>query len=197
MLMIKELAARTRSYRRFDESDRIPADVLEDLVKTARNVASAANRQPLKYVTVSGEKACAKLFKTCSWAAQLTDWDGPEPGERPTGYIVVLKDTELSMNDIFSAWDMGIAIQTIMLAAVEQGYGGCFIGAFKKKKCAKVIGVDADRYSPQIVIALGKPAEDCRLEPCPECGSTLYWRDSDDVHHVPKRGLNEVLLARL
>ena len=195
--MIKELVTKTRSYRRFDESTRIPFEVLEGLVDTVRGVASAANRQPLKYVIVSKEEACEKLFEACTWAGALKDWGGPQPGERPTGYIVLLKDAELSMNDKFSAWDAGIAMQTIMLDAVEQGFGGCFIGAFNKGKCMEVIGLDPKRYRPQIVIALGKPVEDCRVVGVPEDGSTTYWRDEEQVHYVPKRNLDEVLVARL
>lgn len=194
--MIEELVARTRSYRRFDESRRIPQEVLVNLVDIARIVGSAGNRQPLKYAVVSGEDACARLFGACSWAAALKDWKGPEEGERPTGYIVVMVDSQLSMNDRFSAWDTGIAAQTMMLAANEQGFGGCMIAAFSKKRCAEVTGLDPDRYVPALVLALGVPVEDCRLADVPEGGDVTYWRDGERVHHVPKRPLQEVLLAQ-
>lgn len=195
--MIEELVARTRSYRRFDESKRIPQEVLVGLVDTARNVGSAGNRQPLKYAVVSGEDACAQLFPACSWAAALKDWKGPEAGERPTGYIVIMVDAGLSMNERFSAWDTGIAAQTMMLAANEQGFGGCMLAAFSKKRCAQVTGLDPERYEPALVLALGVPVEDCRLADVPESGDVAYWRDENRVHHVPKRPLQEVLLARL
>lgn len=195
--MIRDLVQKTRSYRRFDEGARIPEEVLEGLVDTARMVASAANRQPLKYAIVSSEGACARMFEACTWAAALKDWDGPQPGERPTGYIAVLKDMDITMNDTFTSWDEGIAVQTIMLAAAEQGYGGCILGAIKKKACAEILGLDADRYHPALLLALGKPVEDCRVVALPESGETAYWRDEDKVHYVPKRSLAEVLLAKL
>ena len=195
--MIKGLVVKTRSYRRFDEADRIPRDVLVDLVDTARMVASAGNRQPLKYAIVSDPDACERLFGCCTWAAQLKDWGGPQVGERPTGFIVICKDMALSMNDTFTAWDTGIAAQTMMLGAVERGYGGCMIAAFRKEQCAEVLGLDRDVLEPSVILALGKPVEDCRIVDAKADGSVAYWRDEQQVHFVPKRSLNEVLALEL
>lgn len=52
--------------------------------------------------------------------------DGPAEGERPSAYIIIACDLSLGRN---KQWDDGIAAQTIMLSAVEKGYGGCMIGA--------------------------------------------------------------------
>ena len=197
VVMIKNLVVKTRSYRRFDESDRIMRDVLVDLVDTARMAASAANKQPQKYAIVNHPAACERMFSTCAWAAKLTDWEGPQPGERPTGYIVILRDAELSLNDIFSTWDAGIAAQTMMLSAVERGWGGCMICSFRKEECAQILGVKRKELEPLMVIALGRPVEDCRIEDVEADGSIDYWRDEAQVHHVPKRKLNEVLALEL
>jgi hypothetical protein len=45
-----------------------------------------------------------------------------------------------------------------------------------------------------LVIALGKPVEEVRIEPLGPEGSVKYWRDEAGVHHVPKRSLAEILL---
>ncbi|MBT8372267.1 MAG: hypothetical protein HKO68_12875 [Desulfobacterales bacterium] len=46
-----------------------------------------------------------------------------------------------------------------------------------------------------LVIAIGKPKEKIVLEPVGPDGNIRYWRDSEDVHHVPKRTINEVIIA--
>lgn len=45
-----------------------------------------------------------------------------------------------------------------------------------------------------LVLAIGEPAEKVVIEPMPPDGNTAYWRSGDGVHHVPKRGLDEVLV---
>lgn len=194
--MFKDSIRENRTCRRFDEGDRVSAAALEDWVDNARMTASSANRQPLKYALVTDEAACAQLFAVCTWAAALPDWDGPAEGERPSGYIVMLVDTHLSMNDVFTARDEGIAAQTIMLSARDAGYAACIIGAFKKKECATVLGIDADAFDPALIIAVGRPVEQVQLADMPQSGSTVYWRTPDQVHHVPKRSLDEVIVAR-
>ncbi|MFR1640482.1 MAG: nitroreductase family protein [Eggerthellaceae bacterium] len=124
----------------------------------------------------------------------LADWDGPEPGERPSAYIVVCRDRERALADTFTAWDEGIAAQTIMLQAAEAGYGGCMVGSFKRRSLCEAVGLDEERFRPDLVLALGKPVEDVRIVEVPKGGATEYWRDEAGVHYVPKRALSDVLL---
>ncbi|HTZ51672.1 MAG TPA: nitroreductase family protein, partial [Spirochaetia bacterium] len=68
-MQFTDLVSRCRSYRRFDE--RVPVDeqALRDLVALARCTASAANRQPLKYVLCCSPEWNARIFETLGWAA--------------------------------------------------------------------------------------------------------------------------------
>lgn len=183
-----------RSYRRFDEGERLGRKLLASWVDAARFTASSGNAQPLRYAIVHGGEACARVFSCCAWAKALPDWDGPESGERPSGYIVVCRDNERTLADTFTAWDEGIAAQTIMLQAVEAGFGGCIIGSFKKRSLIEALGIDGERFQPDLVLALGKPVEDVRVVEMPADGETAYWRDEAGVHYVPKRALSDVLL---
>lgn len=194
--MFKDAVIQNRTCRRFLEGERIPHELLAELVDTARLVPSSGNKQPLKYLIVSDPAACASVFDCLSWAAALPDWPGPGEGERPTGYIVMLHDESLVIGDLFTAWDEGIALQTIMLAARSAGFAACPIGAFKKKSLADALGIDRATFAPDLVIALGKPAEHVVVEDMPANGSPAYWRDEARVHHVPKRSLEEVLLEK-
>ena len=192
--MLHDTIATCRSYRRFDEAERIGAKLLQSWVDTARLTASSGNAQPLRFRLVTDEDTCAQVFSCCAWAKALPDWPGPDAGERPSAYVVVCRDHDRSLADIFTAWDEGIVAQTIMLQAVEAGFGGCIIGSFKKRSLAEVLGINTDRFQPDLVLALGKPVEDVRIVPLPAGGATAYWRDSEGIHYVPKRSLNDVLL---
>lgn len=194
-LMFSDLVKRNRTCRRFAEDARIPADLLRDWVDCARMTASSANRQPLKYAIVTEPSACDQMFPLCKWAAALPDWNGPEPGERPSAYLIMLVDKELSINEVFTARDEGIAAQTIMLAAREAGYGGCIIAAFAHAECLRVLNLDAERFEPALVLALGEPVEQARIIALPHDGSTAYHRDGEQVNCVPKRALDDLIIA--
>ncbi len=191
MTSLRDLVIRNRSYRRFDESHRIPRETLVELVDLARHTASAANRQPLKYLLSNDPRTNERIFPCLAWAAYLTDWPGPAPGERPTAYIVLLVDTRITKD-----WwcDDGIAAQTILLGAVERGLGGCMIGAVQRERLRQALGIP-EHLLIRLVIALGKPAETVVIEDLPPGGDIRYWRDAQGVHHVPKRRLEELILS--
>ena len=188
--MLTELLIKSRSYRRFDESVKISQEVLRDLIDATRYCPSAANRQPLKYRLVFEENETAQVFDCLKFAAYLSDWSGPAEGERPTAYVVVLGDETVSK---FSEVDAGIAMQTILLRATELGFGGCILASVQREKLREVLALD-ERFHIGYVIALGKPAETCVIEPLGKDGDIKYYRDADGVHHVPKRELKDLLI---
>jgi len=187
--MIKDLILRNRSYRRFNENERITAQQLTEWIELARFSASGRNAQPLKYMPVFRPEDCERLFPHLGWAGYLKDWKGPELGERPSAYIIIINDTEISTNYFC---DDGIAAQSILLGAVEAGYGGCMIASVNKKAVQQEFQI-SERYQLLMVIALGKPAEKVVLEDIRD-GDFKYWRDEQGVHHVPKRSLDELIL---
>ena len=189
--MIKDLVWKNRSYRRFYQEVPITLEVLRELVDLARLCASGMNAQPLKYIISCEPEKNASIFKHLGWAAYLKDWPGPSEGERPSGYIIILEDTEVSRN-IYC--DHGIAAQSILLGATEKGLGGCMIATIKKEELRKAINIPA-RYEILLVIALGKPKETVVIEAVGPSGDTKYWRDSQGVHHVPKRALDDIIVA--
>ncbi|MFA4837025.1 MAG: nitroreductase family protein [Dehalococcoidia bacterium] len=188
--MIDDLIKSTRSFRRFDQSVTINRKTLEELVDLARHSASARNLQPLKYILSCDPKTNALIFDTLTWAGSLKGWGGPAEGERPSAYIIVLGDTKLTAD---FGCDHGIAGQNIMLGARERGLGGCILGSAKKPKLRDALKIP-DQYEILLVLALGKPAETVVIEPSGPNGDTSYWRDSDGIHHVPKRSLAEIIL---
>jgi nitroreductase len=190
MTNLKTLILKNRSYRRFVESHPIPRETLLEMVDAARLSASARNAQPLKYFLSNTRELNDKIFPTLAWAGYLTDWSGPVPGERPSAYIVQLHDTTLG-NSYFC--DDGIAAQSILLTATEKELGGCIIASVKKESLAQVLNLPEHLAIIQ-VIALGKPTEQVVIEEMKN-GDIKYWRDENQIHHVPKRPLDELLIV--
>ncbi|QIA07599.1 nitroreductase family protein [Draconibacterium halophilum] len=187
--MIKELIARNRSYRRFDEAVKISSEQILKWIDLARLSGSGRNAQPLQFAVVTNSELCAKIFPYLGWAGYLSNWKGPAEGERPVAYIAVIKNREIADNHYC---DDGIAMQSILLGAVEAGFGGCMIGSVNKAKVAKLLGLE-ERHELLWIIALGKPTEIVVIDEA-ENGNIKYWRDEKSVHHVPKRPINEIVI---
>ncbi len=179
-----------RSYRRFIQKHQIKDKQLYRLLHLVRQSASGANLQPLKFILSNTDDKNELIFNTLSWAGYLKDWDGPEEGERPSAYIILLGDTHLAKS---FQYDAGIASQSITLGAVELGLGACLIGSIKRDTLRNALTIP-EKYEILLVIALGKPAEHVMIDEIDEVGEIKYWRDEKDIHHVPKRGLEEVIL---
>ena len=130
-------------------------------------------------------------FSSLGWAAYLKDWPGPEPGERPAAYIVILGDRNISKE--FGV-DHGIAAQSILLGARDVGLAGCMLGSINRKELRSVLDLPA-HLNILLVLALGKPKEEIVLEEVGPDGNIRYWRDDKAVHHVPKRSLSEIIIV--
>jgi nitroreductase len=186
----RELVLKDRSYRRFKEDEAIPRERLVEWVDLARQCPCGGNQQALKYILVPDKPSCEKVFPSLKWAGALKDWVGPDEGERPAAYILVLLDKEIRKAP---GCDQGIAAHTILLAATEAGYGGCMLGAIDRDALRATLNVP-ERFDILLVLALGRPSERIVLEPIGPEGKIDYYRDAEDVHHVPKRSLDEVIV---
>ena len=188
--MINELIRRNRSYRRFHEAERITGNQLLKWIELARFSASGRNMQPLKFAGSTDKLLNDKIFPNLAWAGYLTAWQGPGEGEKPAAYIAVLHDKSLSEQYYC---DDGIAMQSILLGAVEDGYGGCIVGSVNRAKVARLLELP-DHLEILWMIALGKPAEKVILHDL-ESSDIRYWRDEEGIHHVPKRMMNELVYS--
>jgi nitroreductase len=187
----KDLVTQNRSCRRFDNAHKIDTSALTDLVDLARNTASGANKQPLKYVICRDEQKNEMIFSCLGWAAYLKDWKGPVKEERPTAYIVILGDHNIADN----FWcDHGIAAQTMLLGARVMGLAGCMFGSINIKKLKQALNIK-EHLEPKLVVALGKPIEEIQIDEMGQDGDIKYWRDENKVHHVPKRKLDDLIIG--
>ncbi|MBP1743975.1 MAG: nitroreductase [Firmicutes bacterium] len=191
--MIRELIEKNRSYRKFHEDAEVTQETLRSLVNLARLSGCGMNMQSLRYMLVTERAEREKVYPNIRWAAFLKDWGGPKEGQRPSAFILMLKDK--GRNSFVVQTDMGIACQSILLGAVEKGLGGCIIGALDKEKLIDAFGIKED-LELQYVIAIGKPDQSVILDEIDLGGDTKYWMDEDGNHHVPKIRLEDIIIKK-
>lgn len=191
--MLKDLVVKNRSYRGYDESVAVSRETLTEFVDCARLCPSSVNKQPLKYYLVWEKEMVNQVQSLTRWARALPEMELPHPGHCPTAFIVICQDSEIDPNLNRYMKDVGIVAQTMLLAAVEKGLGGCMIGNFTAGEVKKTLKLD-ENYHPLLIVAFGKPDEKIVLTEIPENGDTSYYRDQEDVHYVPKRRLEDELI---
>ena len=187
--MFESLARKCRSYRRYDESFQLSAADMKSLISITRYAGCAGNKQIVRYMTLCNPNHTDAIFPCLSWAGYLNDWDAPEAGERPSGYVLVLIPEGAHRYAVF---DAALAVQTILLYAVEWGLGGCIIGSVDRKRLSDVFLIPKP-YLVEVVVAIGKPRETIVLENA-NSGNLCYWRDSSDIHHVPKLSIDTLII---
>ena len=180
-MSVYDLILQRRTIRRF-RPDPVPHDLLDRLLDAGRLAPVAANIQPLEFLAVDDPGVCAQLFPHTAWAGYLENGAPPE-GERPTAYLVILRNQRLKSP--VPDQDLGFAAMALTLAALDEGVASCAIGALKRPPLEALLGVP-DEYLVEMVIALGYPLEVAVAEEM--VGDNVkYWRDAQGVHHVPKR----------
>lgn len=188
--MFKDLVRMNRSYRRFDEQKKVAREALITLVDYARLSPSGANLQALRYFLSTDEETNSKIFPTLGWAAYLKEWAGPAAGERPAAYIIILQDGRTKRPNSI---DHGIAAQTILLGAVEMGLSGCMLGNVQRPVLKEALKLP-EECEILLVIALGWPKETVVIDEIAVEGDVKYWRDENQVHHVPKYKLADLIV---
>mgnify|MGYP006274492379 CR=1 FL=1 len=186
--MLKELFLKNRSYRRFYEEVKISSDKLREWIDLVRLSPSAANLQPHRFIISNSEDMNKKIFPNLNWAGYLKGWQGPKTGERPSAYIIMT-----TSKPVEKAFDPGIAALAILLGAVEAGFGGCAIASFDKEKLKEILDLDKED-ALVLVIALGKPKENVLIENINAGEDIKYWRDENNVHHVPKIKVKDLVI---
>lgn len=186
----KELVRSNRTFRRYDASKALTKDLLVDLVEVSRFTPSGVNKQALRFAVSFEKDMNDKIFENVKWAGYLKEWPGPVEEERPTGYIVFLEDARYGSA---MAEDVGIDSQTIGLYARSKGLGVCIFKSYNGEEIRKILGLD-DNYKVVLVMSVGYPVEEVVIDDIREGEDIKYYRDSNQVHHVPKIVLDDILV---
>ena len=191
--MFKDLVKHSRSYRGYDESRKISREELLEFADCARFAPSSVNRQPFRYYLANEPEQLAVIQPLTGWARALPGKGLPYPGHRPTAFIVICQDTDWEKDIARFQKDVGIVAQTMLLAAAEKELGGIMIGNFSPEKLSAALSLPANLV-PVLIVAFGKPDETVVLTEVSPGEPLNYYRDDADVHYVPKRRLEDVIL---
>ena len=189
--MVEDLIKNNRSYRVFDESYKISMDKIKEILNVVRFTSSGRNIQPIRFLPIVKNEQLNIIYDNIKWAGYLKDWDGPIEGQRPTAFILFLSDNNIK-SPTFDI-DLGLACQSILLKSIEQNIGGCMIGAFNKKKISEGLDIPQN-YNLELILALGKPNQKVVIDDINSNEDIKYWRDENNVHHVPKIVLDDLIV---
>ena len=181
---LDSLLKKNRSYRGYDSSRVVSREDLLRLLEVVPYVGSGMNAQPLRFKLVCGADATL-IHPLVKLGAALPEEHLPHSGEEPSAYIVVCSTAPASrVVDI----DLGIAAQSILLKAVENGLGGIFILNFKASEVREALGLP---YDPIAILGIGKAKENIFLVEAQSPSDLSYYR-KDGVHFVPKLGVKDL-----
>lgn len=186
------LVKKSRSFRSFDESKTISVKTLESFIECVRFAPTGVNLQELKFYLSNEPRTNSIIQPMTRWAGKIKDkYVLPPKGHMPAAFIIILVDTTIMPDPEKAKTDVGIAAQTILLAAASEGLGGCMIGSFDRS-VSKALSLP-EILVPALIVALGTPDETIIVED--KTDSVDYYRDADGVHHVPKRTKDELIVG--
>ena len=183
---LASLLIKNRSTRGYDASYMVRVDQLRRIVGVNCKVASARNRQILRFRLVTADEA-QKVLPFIRMGSGLKELQLPIEGTDPNAFIVVCSTIE-PRNSTFV--DLGISAQSMLLQAVEMGLNGLCIMDFDSAGLVDVLQLP---YKPLLVIAVGKSAERIKLVDIKEGDDHSYYREGD-VHYVPKVVLEDLII---
>jgi len=187
-LELEEIIYKRRTIRRFKQ-DPISLELLKKLIDYARIAPAARNIQALEFIIVQKTEIREKLFPLLRWASSLPEEQRtPENGREPTSYIIVLINKKIK--GTYVDFDVGAAVENILLGAVNFGIGCCWMGSIERERIRELLKIPKN-YEIKHVISLGYPDEESTMESYEN--SFKYWKDSDGRIHVPKRTLDDIL----
>jgi nitroreductase len=174
---LSEVLRRRRMVRAYRDEP-VADDVLDRVLDAARRAPSAGNSQGLDLVVMVGPET-ARYWDVALPAGPARDrfrWQGLReapvlvlPVVAPGSYAARYAETDKAATGLGSedAWpvpywfvDGGMAVEAMLLAAVDEGLGALFFGLFDRERAVlDELAVPGDRRGLGVV-ALGHPAPD-------------------------------------
>lgn len=176
---LDELLSKNRSHRGYNKSYVVSRAELERIVGVCSKLPSGCNQQVLRYYLVTSDSGADKVLPLIRMGAALPELHLPLQGTEPEAFIICCSTVkESKLVDI----DLGIALQSMALKAVEMGLNTLMIGAFNHEKLKEAFDLPSE---PLMLLAVGKGTDRIELVPTDEDAPRAYYR-KDGVHYVPK-----------
>ncbi|MCE5330039.1 nitroreductase family protein [bacterium] len=179
-----------RTIRKFNQTE-IPVETLKKIVNAGRLAPSSGNLQPLEYFIAVDNSLREKIFSTLSWARYIKPEGDPQKDEKPVAYIIIMVNNKIA-NPAHFKYDVGASAENMIITALSEGIGCCWIASVNKSDLAEILQIPAD-HSIDCVLAFGYPLEDPVYENITMNGSIKYYKDSNGRLHVPKRKFEDIV----
>ncbi|MFA6437072.1 MAG: nitroreductase family protein [Candidatus Paceibacterota bacterium] len=171
-MTLKNIIEKRRSVRKFKADEKVPKDLINELIDAARLAPSACNAQPSRFILIEDDKT-KELLKENNIFRQAFVYEAPL-------IIVCLGDAsvfpkerleknygsfdEEVLGDVGAIRDVAIATQNLVLMATELGLGTCYIGLVDRKKIKEILEIPQNYVLPFVIIT-GYPAEEPKSSP--------------------------------
>lgn len=149
----KKAAEKRRSVRSFKQKS-IPKEEIEEIVEIGHMAPSAGNRQARDFILISEEEQKQGLVENA--------YDQSFIAEAPW-VVVVCANQKRSRErygergkNLYSLQDATAAVENMLLAVVDKGYGAVWIGAFEEEKVADQLNVPREAR-PIALVPIGHP----------------------------------------
>ncbi len=144
---LKEVIRQRQSIRDYEDRP-VPEGKLTNILEAARLAPSANNRQPWKFVVVKERKRRQELAQAANGQIFI--------GEAPIIIAAVATNVEHIMTCGVPSYavDLAIAVDHVTLAAVDEGLGTCWIGAFSQQRVREILRIPA-KYRVVTLLPLG------------------------------------------
>ena len=148
---LKEAIKKRHAIRDYEDKV-IPEEKLLQVLEAARLAPSASNRQQWKFVVVRDAKRRKELSRAAGGQAHIA--------EAPVVIAAVAMMPEYVMRCGVPAYavDLAIAVDHMTLAAVDEGLGTCWIGAFSQEEARAILKVP-EHYRIVTLLPIGFPKQ--------------------------------------
>jgi nitroreductase len=186
---LSDVIASRRSIRKFRPED-ISADTVRVLLDAARLAPSGSNLQPARFIVAQSPTAkealgrytpykfivkAAVIFVCCADLTAITT------RERRVGELLnqgVFEGVDIDMNDAsatspimdaeavkaYLSMNVAIAIEHIVLKAVDLGLGSCWLGRFNRDRVKEFLALNESIY-PVVLLPVGYPDQSPKARP--------------------------------
>lgn len=144
-----------RSVRKYDLSKKISIEDLKYICRCAEAAPSARRQKAREYIIVDDESLIKELSTVSKGSMILTDCN--------TLIVVLYKDLNTLTIPEMMPQDCSAAVENILLAATEKGFGSCWIGMYpindRMASAKKILNI-TDERNVFAMIALGYPQDE-------------------------------------
>jgi len=147
------------SVREYDPHKKVEEDKIRTVLEAAISAPSGMNRQPWHFLVIQNEQNRRKVL---SANLIVNQWMKTAPA-----IIVALADSKAFYGreeQRTYLFDLGLAVENLLIAATDLGLGTCVTIGFDSAKLCRELNIP-ERYIPVVVIAIGYEAEQKIIEP--------------------------------